>query len=220
MIIDCVSDLHGSYPELEGGDVLIIAGDLTARDYLSEYIPFMNWLSRQNYHKIIIVAGNHDGCIQDKSFQFPKSPTWSERISYLEDSGVEFEGLKIWGSPWTPTFYDWHFMKNRGAAIKEKWDLIPEDTDILITHGPPYRILDCPFKIPASKHDCCGCQDLRDAVERIKPRLHVFGHIHGGYGKEESFMGDSYYVEEVIFVNASHMNEDYESVNKPIRVIL
>lgn len=212
MIIDCISDLHGFQPKLEGGDLLIIAGDLSARNLSDEYFLFEDWLEKLDYKKIILVAGNHDG------FLVKNGPHLFAMADYLCDSGIEFEGLKIWGSPWTPTFMNWHFMKDRGAQIKEKWDLIPLDTDILITHGPPYGILDACERLEyPNEKEHVGCEDLKRTIERIKPKLHVFGHIHEGYGIYKS---DNEKYEPTIFVNASIMNERYKPVNKPIRIIL
>lgn len=215
MIIDCVSDLHGKFPELEGGDLLIMAGDCTSNDRVPAWCKFFEWCDKQEYKHKILIAGNHDGFL---SQCIPSSDTREilgelhEGCEYLCDSGITIEGLKIWGSPWTPTFYDWYFMKDRGADIKAMWDLIPEDTDILITHGPPYGILDT-----NKQGHHCGCEELREAVMRVKPTLHIFGHIHGGYGKQTSLWPNG---EAVTFINAAHMNEDYEPVNKPIRVII
>lgn len=209
MIIDCISDLHGSYPRLEGGDLLIVAGDLTARDTELHHIKFQDWVEQQKYTKKVIVAGNHDG------FLAKYGPNMYVGCDYLCDSGTEFEGLKIWGSPWTPEFGDWHFMLPRGRKLKEKWDLIPSDTDILVTHGPPLGILDT-VNGTLAKNERLGCADLRDAVERVKPKLHVFGHVHGGYGqlllKHEG--------PNTICVNAAIMDESYRPRNKPIRIIL
>lgn len=216
MKITCISDLHGHLPQLGSGDLLIVAGDLTARDRLHEYGTFFEWLARQQYTKKIIIAGNHDGYFTGND---PKEAAkqlcgmGADSFEYLCDSACEFEGLKVWGSPWTPTFYDWHFMKDRGAAIKEKWDLIPSDTDILITHGPPFGILDkVKFSSKANKGNFAGCEELRKAIERIQPRLHIFGHVHEGYGTTVLKCTPH----DVLCVNASIMNENYDPVNKPI----
>lgn len=211
MIIDCISDLHGCKPVLQGGDLLIVAGDLTARDTTSQFIDFYDWLDDQKYKFKIYIGGNHDGIL----FCKPHEGSRLGNIQYLCDSECEFEGYKIWGSPWTPTFYDWHFMKDRGAPIREKWDLIPEDTDILITHGPPYGILD---QVTISsrgrgQEKFAGCEELREALFRIKPKLHVFGHIHSQGGKKVDLVSS-------ICVNAAIMDEDYNPVNKPVRIIL
>lgn len=233
MIIDCISDLHGSFPPLSGGDLLILAGDYTLQDTIPEWIGFFRWLNQQPYRKKVLIAGNHDGFFCDgfpksqkeadelkevQSFLSDSNEIEKEDFEYLCDSGCEFEGLKIWGSPWTPTFCNWCFMKDRGEPIKEMWDLIPSGTDILITHGPPFGILD---QVSLSsrgqgKDRRAGCVDLRNAVERIQPRLHVFGHIHEGYGQTtlKCTPGD------VLCVNASIMDLDYNPVNQPIRIIL
>lgn len=206
MKITAISDLHGFYPKLEGGDLLIVAGDLTARDTVNQHMEFLSWLSNQNYKKKIWIAGNHDGFLENTKYV----PVKETGLEYLCDSGTEFEGLKVWGSPWTPTFYDWHFMKDRGDPIKEKWDLIPDDTEILITHGPPFGIQDQ----VKSKEKFTGCEELRSAIDhRLKKlKLHVFGHVHEGYGQVR--------VDGVIHVNASIMNENYEPVNKPVNIEL
>jgi len=212
VIVDCISDLHGFYPELEGGDLLIIAGDLTATDLPSQYDAFVLWLIKQEYGKKVVIAGNHDGFIEKYGW------TGERFFEYLCDSGTEFEGLKIYGSPWTPTFCDWYFMKDRGAAIKEKWDLIPADVDILVTHGPPHGILDECYDYDSGKIKHAGCEELylKFYQERIRPKLHVFGHIHEGYGHIKHMMD----MPNTQFVNASHVDKNYKPVNKPIRVIL
>lgn len=97
---------------------------------------------------------------------------------YLEDSACEVEGFKIWGSPWQPEFYDWAFNLPIGDRLAAKWDLIPSDTDILITHGPPKHVLDL-----TTTNVSTGCPDLLSTIQkRVKPKLHVFGHIHESYG--------------------------------------
>lgn len=223
MIIDCLSDLHGSYPKLEGGDLLILAGDYTATGKMNQWCDFFGWLKKQEYRKKILIAGNHDNLFESG---WPKSKEEAEELKevqefpgvdqedfeYLCDSGTEFEGFKIWGSPWTPRFLLWYFMKERGEDIKQKWDLIPEDTDILITHGPPNGIRD-KVKDKWAKHiRGAGCEELRIAIDRIKPMIHIFGHVHEEYGIEK--------IGPTLFMNAAHMNEHYEPVNQPIRIVL
>lgn len=216
MKITAISDLHGHYPELPGGDLLIVAGDLTARDKVSEHIDFARWLSHQNYRKIVVVAGNHDGQYEEAHMAAAFLSCEPSAV-YLEDSGTTFEGYKIWGMPWTPTFCDWHFMAGPEKR-KEKCDLIPHDIDILVTHGPPYGILD-----QESGGEHCGCRFLRSTIERIQPRLHIFGHIHEGYGHEvmlhtgDATNGDDRYTH---IYNVAIMNEDYEPVNKPTEIEL
>jgi len=223
MIVDCCSDLHGFFPhDLQGGDLLIIAGDLTAKHTDEEYMECLKWMNVQNYYKVIYIAGNHDPfCIEEQSCV--------DHVIYLCDSGTEFEyfdkrfpeedegflpsgkrKLKIWGSPWSLTFDG--INPNCTAFTGKEWDLakkwreIPKDTDILITHSPPYGILD-----KTIDGENVGSKTLLHSLESIKPRLHIFGHIHEAYGQIES---------ETDYVNCSHVNEYYKPVNKPIRVIL
>lgn len=216
MIIDCISDLHGHLPKLSGGDLLIVAGDLTARDLPGQYLTFNRWLNDQDYTRKIVVAGNHDGLIE-KAWKRDQSHPYviGENAIYLQDSGTEFMGLKIWGSPWTPNFCNWHFMKERGNDIKQKWDLIPDDVDILITHGPALGIQDeVQPEGREARGEFAGCEELKTAIiERLKKlKLHVFGHIHYSYGKV--------IVSGVVHVNCSIMDEDYRPVNKPITIEL
>lgn len=211
MIIDCISDLHGFYPEMPGGDLLIVAGDLTRTDRIEEYFKFFCWIAKTKYKKRIVIAGNHDGFAENN----PEYMKLFSDFEYLCNSGTELEGLKIWGSPYTPTFYDWHFMADRGETIKKHWDLIPDDTDILVTHGPPYGILD-----KTIDGENVGCEELSKSRRRIRPRLHVFGHIHESYGMQRPNLDFIDCPGYPIFVNASHVNERYQPVNAPIRIIL
>lgn len=203
MLIDCISDLHGFYPDLKGGDLLLVAGDLVARGSVDEYDRFMTWLLEQPYRCKVVIAGNHDGLIEKGRVVIE-----NENIHYLCDSGIVFEGMKIWGSPFTPTFLSWYFMRDRGASIKKHWDLIPEDTDILMTHGPPHGILDL-----TSDNIHAGCEELRLAVERVKPKIHCFGHIHECGGKISEIGPTS-------FVNCSYVDERYRPVHSCMHLVL
>lgn len=212
MIVDCISDLHGFYPELKGGDLLILAGDYTARDTFSEFEQFYKWLIDQNYKRKIFIAGNHDNTL----FKFAKAPVLNlPGIQYLYDNGTEFEGFKIWGSPWTKGFCGMNpnhkaFTLDSEEELKKKWALIPDDVDILITHSPPYGILD---RINRNNH--VGSKSLQmELFTRLKPKLLVCGHIHESYGKAHP----GGIVEKVI--NASHINGVFDPVNPPIRLIL
>lgn len=224
MIIDAISDLHGHLPELQGGDLLIVAGDLTAKNKPYEYIQFGLWLNQQKYKKKIVIAGNHDRILES----FPEVLREVDPLNlvmpwtYLCDSGTEFDGLKIWGSPWTLSFPGMNphckaFTVDTEKELAEKWALIPEDTDILITHSPPHGCLDL-----NDKKENCGSHALCNYMMRIQPILSVYGHIHESYGTTNLFIPSSRYIGMVDckMVNASHVNKRYQPVNKPIRVIL
>ena len=228
MIIDCISDLHGYFPQLEGGDLLIVAGDLTARDKPIERLQFLQWLSDQNYKKKIFVAGNHDNSLVGMNIRTVDNG----QTHYLCDSGTEFEyfrclddfahdghtlerkKLKIWGSPWTLRFPGENpkalaFTCRHENDLAEKWALIPEDTDILITHSPPLGILDKTI----DGYNVGSRTLMGSLVYCFRPKLWVFGHIHESYGQMK-------YKDQTICVNASHVNERYQPVNKPVRIEL
>jgi Icc-related predicted phosphoesterase len=205
MKIVCISDTHTLHKNMKipDGDLLIHAGDVSSRGKLEEIIQFNDWLGTLPHRHKVMIAGNHD-------FYFESNPPHAKSLItnavYLNDSGIEIEGIKIWGSPVQPWFYDWAFNRQRGEDIRKHWDLIPTETDILITHGPPYGILD-----ETARGELVGCEDLLKVIQqRVKPRLHVFGHIHEGYGKTE--------IGETIFVNAAMVNLQYRPVNQAIVV--
>lgn len=211
MKIVCLSDTHNCNGQINvpDGDILIHSGDATIRGTEHEVEEFLSWFSSLPHRHKIFVAGNHDW-LYEKNNRFARLLTANFKIKYLQDSSVEIEGLKIYGSPWQPRFFDWAFNLNRGAELAEKWKLIPEDVDILITHCPPNGILD---EVPRQyRTENAGCEELRLRVEEISKRgklkLHVFGHIHCGYGTAERF--------GVKFVNASNCDEEYEPSQPPI----
>ena len=224
MIIDAISDLHGHYPTLEGGDLLIVAGDLTARDSYRDCHDFGVWLRNQPYRKKIVIAGNHDNKLigKDPRMQFicdMQDGSTFPYAQYLCDSGTEFEGLKIWGSPWTKTFRGMNphckaFTCDTEDELADKFDKIPHDVDILITHSPAWGCLDINMQGKP-----CGSRYLYAWFKYVaRPKLHVCGHIHEAYGTMEKWAGQNN--TRVKSVNASHVNENYEPINKPIRVIL
>lgn len=207
MIIDCISDLHGHQPKLLGGDILVIAGDLTKNNTREQYVVFLDWLSKQPYTHKILIAGNHDGFIEGYPEEW-KAMLADPSVHYLQDSGVEVKGMRFWGSPWTPIFYDWHFMLPE-KKLAAKWQLIPDNTDILVTHGPPRLWLD-----RTTSGEKVGSTTLLERVEEICPQYHIFGHIHEGYGKETCL----YEPRSTTFVNCAIMNERYKPIRIPIRI--
>ena len=208
MRIVATSDLHGFQPTFPDGDVLIIAGDILASNSVLEAYCLDAWITSKlikQFANIILIAGNHDILFE----WYNPPPSWllpvinDKQINYLLDEGVIIDGVKFWGSPYTPRFLDWAFMCD-GASIKKHWDKIPTDTNVLITHGPPYNRLDYIEK----KKEHAGCPFLRQTIELIMPQMHIFGHIHEGYGVAH-WNGTSYY-------NVSYCNEDYKGVNPPV----
>jgi Icc-related predicted phosphoesterase len=212
--IICLSDTHNCNEQIvvPDGDILIHAGDATIRGTINEIVLFNEWFANLPHKSKIFVAGNHDWLFET-NLRLAKS-LLDDKIIYLQDSSVEINGLKIYGSPYQPRFFDWAFNLMRGKELARKWKLIPNDTDILITHGPPFGILD---KVPRQYFvENTGCEELRRQIEELvcfeKLKLHIFGHIHCGYGTTEKF--------GVKFVNASNCDESYEPTNPPITIDL
>jgi len=160
----------------------------------------------EQFKYFLFVPGNHDICFE-KDIKWCGLHLRHANVDILIDKEIVIDGVKFYGSPWQPDFFDWAFNLPRGDALKAKWDLIPPDTDVLITHGPPHSILDY------SIHDKVnvGCEDLYKRVMDLRPKLHCFGHIHGSYGRTE-YVGDVH----TVFVNASICDEEYNPVNAPI----
>lgn len=222
MRITAIGCLHGYYPQLDGGDLLIVTGDLTAKNLMPEYSKFFSWISKQKYKKAIYIAGNHDGWIQksinsrEKNEAYPGFLRENCELECLSDSGTEFEGLNIWGSPWSLTFDEINpkcgAFTGKEKDLQKKWDMIPEDTDILITHTPPNGILDAVQDSHRGKILNCGSVGLRNMILDRKRlpnlKLHVFSHIHEWGGKDLNLT-------DLKLVNCSIMNEHYKSVYKP-----
>jgi len=171
------ADTHTDHKGLivPDGDILIFAGDMCSYGHRKEARKFIRWFEDLPHAHKIIIAGNHD-CPFEEYPDFAE--TYIHSAIYLQDSSTTIEGIKFYGSPWQPEFMEWSFNLPRGKALKEKWDMIPNATDVLITHGPPADTLDSVRgdNIPL------GCVDLKHALERVRPDLHVFGHIHSAYG--------------------------------------
>lgn len=225
----CISDTHGkiegSKLHMPPGDVLLHAGDFTQKGHMNEIQKFNSYLGALPYKVKVVIAGNHDLTFDDniteaslRTFGVQKSTVESylrERglksvkqmltsAIYLEDSLVTVCGIKIYGAPWQPVFCDWGFNLNRGEDILKKWQTIPADLDILMTHGPPVGHGDL-----TGGNNNVGCVELLNTVQkRVKPKFHVFGHIHEGYG----VTSDGY----TTFINASTCTRRYLPTNAPI----
>lgn len=199
-----IADTHCRHHNLKlpKGDVLLHAGDICYKGEKEEVVDFLKWFGKQYFEYKIFIAGNHDFYFERKSLQQINAmlpPT----VFYLNDSGVEINGVRIWGSPVTPWYFNWAFNRKRGPAILKHWQQIPQGTQILITHGPAFGIHDTVIN---GKN--AGCKDLLEHVQKIKPQVHICGHIHEGYGQLKR--------NETKYINASLLNESYELVNKPV----
>ena len=212
-----ISDTHEQHAQvtIPPCDVLVHAGDLTYRGSRQKTRDALEWLDRQPAKYVVFIAGNHDFFFKDYPSAAVDLLSDYPKLRYLNESGTEIDGVRFWGSPYTPKFFDWAFMYDRVDGEK-LWGKIPYNLEVLITHGPPCGILDQAYPQKGSLH--CGCSDLYDAVRAVGPRIHVFGHIHGGYGSQAT-VGTDWQVKPVYY-NASVVNEDYRVVNKPWEVTL
>lgn len=178
-----ISDTHSYHNQLiipEGIDIVCFTGDES--NYYETYMneietkDFLYWFAHLPIKYKIMIAGNHSAYAHNQNREFRELCKY-HGIIYLENEGIEIEGIKFWGSPVTPSFGNWYFMKDRGR-LDAFWSHIPEDTDVLLIHGPPRGILDISYNFE-NKIEFCGCKALRRHVlERIKPKLCLFGHIH------------------------------------------
>jgi predicted phosphohydrolase len=194
---------------------LIHSGDISQLGHQVEVESFFNWFDRQPHTYRILVLGNHDISF-DPSKNLGIQPFWvgevlKQYLMYdslnflLNDSGCQIEGINFWGSPYTPLISEqtvnsrWAFMESR-KTIKRHWKMIPYNTDILITHGPPHGILDDCFN-----GDSAGCEHLRLTIEHVKPKVHLFGHIHEASGMSVN--------KNTVFINGSCVNERYAPID-------
>ena len=220
----CISDTHSLHREMKYSvtnfldpsqdNILIHAGDFTNVGKEHDVKEFIYWIQNlQGFDTKIFCAGNHD-------MSFESKPNWlyqyinDENLSqcdcvYLEDSSFTIESpefsrpIKFYGSPWQPRFFVWAFNVDRDK-IHVHWEKITEDVQVLITHGPPFGILD---KV-IGRNDPLGCESLLEHVNRVKPKIHVFGHVHSGRNIFEK--------NGTLFVNASICTEQYNPTYKPI----
>jgi Icc-related predicted phosphoesterase len=230
MLIAFISDTHGAkfhmklqIPEC---DVVAHSGDIGGRTNTMELAEFLTWFEKLPAKKKIFTAGNHDLCldsdwaerqknknviqglIAEQQYNDSKKIIESFDVVYLMNSSFEYEGVKFWGSPYSPSFHreHWAFNADRGGEIKQYWDVIPKDVDVLITHSPPKYILDKCFDDGFN----AGCEELNKKLNEIQPLIHSFGHIHEGYG--------THWQNKLLCINASVLNQNYQLVNKPILV--
>lgn len=179
MRIVAVADTHTFHRELTvpDGDVFVHAGDLCRRGKdLRELEDAADWMHGLPHRTKVVVAGNHDWMFLDAPAR-ARAVLADRGIRYLEDSGTEIDGVTFWGSPWQPEFNEWAFNLPRGRPLAEKWALIPDGVDVLVTHGPPLGIGDA--NAYPGRH---GCADLLARVRQVRPKLHLFGHIHQNGG--------------------------------------
>jgi Icc-related predicted phosphoesterase len=221
MKITFISDTHTRqgqipYSDLPGGDLLIHAGDIMNSGYnKNDIFDFLHWYdSIPGYDKKVFIAGNHDRMFENDPEEVKEILKQYPNIIYLQDESYEIydletdKSIKLYGSPWQPEFYSWAFNLQRNSLqLSGKWEAIPDDTDILITHGPAWGSVDT---VAGRPWDNLGCELLAERIQRFRPKIHVCGHIHSGYGIET--------IDNIHYINASVLDERYEYTQKPWNV--
>lgn len=219
MELTIISDTHGKHDSLTGsltgGDILIHCGDVSGRGYEHEIVMFLKWFSEMSYHKKIFIGGNHDFYLQNNERlvremigNHNKRRGSTGEIIFLQDDEYILNGVKFYGTPWQPWFYDWAYNLPRGGEkLKMAYDIIPDDVDVLITHCPPMGILDI-----TGRGDHAGSELLYKRLKDLNPAIHCFGHIHEGCGQVN--------LDGTQYVNASVLDERYECVNQPVKISL
>ncbi len=204
----CISDTHTQHRDLilPEGDVLIHTGDFSYTGNVRETEDFLKWLKDLPFKDIVFIEGNHDFLGENNPSKFTELYIihYREGIHHLRNSSCIIDGIKFYGSPVSPFFYAWAWNVHRGNDIKLVWDRIPVDTNILLTHGPIYGILD-----KTKRGEEVGCADLRNRIQNLKElKVHQNGHIHESYGEQT--------INGVKYINACVLNERYQIQNKPI----
>lgn len=218
MKITFISDTHNKHKQitnlLPGGDLIIHAGDLTSMGYKHEIQQFLKWFNNlDNYTHKIFIAGNHDFGFQDNPNSCKELLDFYNKVTYLQDNldliGDDYQtAVRVYGAPWQPEFHNWAFnLPRQGKELEDTWNNIPMDTDILITHGPAWGHLDTVKFNPTFN---LGCELLAERIKVVKPKIHVCGHIHTGYGYK--FDGETHYI------NAAVLDENFNLTQKPLTV--
>ncbi len=210
MRLVCISDTHNLTERLvvPDGDILLHAGDLTQRGSRIEVERAARWLASLPQRHKVVIAGNHDFLFQEDPAAARALLRDVSGLVYLEDEEATVAGLRIYGTPWQPWFFDWAFNLPRdGDELGRVWARVPAGVDVLLTHSPAHGILD-----RTDADEAVGCERLAAELSRIAPRLHVFGHIHEAYGDVT--------IGRTRHVNASTCDLRYRPVQAPIVVEL
>lgn len=225
--IVCISDTHTKHweiPYIPEGDILIHSGDFTLSGKDDEIIDFIKFFESQPHKYKIIIAGNHDITLQTDWY---KKHFWRfshnkegpilldaenlknqicSKFIYLEDSEININGIRIYGTPWTELYHDWAFML-KSEELNNIWELIPSGIDILITHGPPFGC-GLSYVIKNNEKIDFGDKGLSKHIEKIKPCINIFGHVHESYGTNR--------INGITYINCSTVTKKFKPINNPI----
>lgn len=231
MKIVAIADTHGRHEQIDlpDGDVLVHAGDFTRQGAPEEVREFADWLGDQPHEHQVVVAGNHETCLEPDSELSDHDPEYRDEAIeiledvaiYLENGSVMIDGVTFFGSPNTPTFEGWAFERDEDE-LEVIYEDIPQSTDVLVTHTPLYGVLDRVAGSFETKrignllvnqtHKNVGSVALHKSVEQIEPAVHLFGHIHPQYGTKET-AGTRFY-------NVALVDNNFEIKNDPVVIEL
>ena len=203
-----ISDTHNwlDYIKIPDGDILVHSGDMTKAGTEKELRKFNDDIKVLPHKHKLVIAGNHDKiCQTDPGL----AKTILKDCTWLNDEAITIDGINFYGAPWTPEFGMWSFMLPRGPDLARKWSFIPDDTHVLITHGPPHGILDMVDNIIHKENT--GCEMLAERIKTLPAlKIHAFGHIHEQYGHT--------FKDGVLYINAASLNDRYVPANAPFEV--
>lgn len=217
--IVAISDTHQLHDQVTvpEGDILVHCGDFTNRGTEAAIESFLAWFVAHPHDYKVFIPGNHEEGLEKGASRVrcmaivQKYLDENPLLTYLENSSAVVNGLKFYGSPVTPWFFDWAWNRHRGPAIASAWQNIPDDVQVLITHGPAYGILDL-VKDAQGRDPHQGCQDLLERVDELEDlKLHLFGHLHLQGGEQTTVNGR-------ISANAAICDDNYHTVHAPIIV--
>lgn len=180
---------------------MIHAGDCTEAGTKAETMDFLDWFSAQPHQHKLLIPGNHDFYFEKHLNQLDELVPFN--VHHLINRGIKIENINFWGSPVTPGNGSWAFNISPGRKIEQHWEKIPANTDFLITHGPPYKVLD-----ELDNKLNVGCEKLLKRIQSLKIPHHIFGHIHDDYGIVQR--------QDTFYINASSLTNDYRHINKPL----
>ena len=204
MKIVFISDTHIKHRDLDFSmskyndvETIVHSGDFSHNQ--KQFDDFINWFSELPFKNKILIPGNHEILVQENEEDFFRVCKEFGIIGLI-DSGVVIDDIKFYGSPWTPLFFNWAYMKE-DYILDQYWDKIPNDVNVLITHGPAYGILDGVIHYGIGEN--VGSESLADRIDHLKKlKIHTFGHIHEARGM--------YKENKILRINASSVNQNYE----------
>lgn len=203
MKIICIADTHNKHQQIliPHGDIIIHAGDFSEAGTREETLDFLDWFAALPHQYKILVPGNHD-FFMEKNLE-NLNEIIPPGIQCLINESIEINGIKFWGSPYTPGEENWAFTRPRGGEMRSNWNLIPQDVQFLITHTPPYGILD---QLDNKKH--VGCEQLTARLKDLDIPYHIFGHIHHEYGIVK--------MSDTVYVNSALLDDRFRLINSPL----